>query len=99
MAFAFAIAVLKSDFTFVGGSWVNEFSTQHFTGSVAKLSGLITLLHESGLQLKLRFTDLQADKSTFSLAQNAAHQRQEVTITINTANKATNLSDLKIDLP
>jgi hypothetical protein len=92
------MATLIGDFAFVDGFFVDEFSTEHFTGSADKLCGLIASLHESRFQLKLRFADLHSEKTTFALFQNS-RQRQEIIITINTANKATDLSALKIDVP
>lgn len=89
---------LRSDFSFVKGSFINEFSAQHYSGSARSLSSLIQLLHDSQFRVRVTFGHLADEKATFAILQNS-HRIQEITVQVNTANKATNLSDLTIELP
>ena len=88
---------LRNDLGFVEGSFVNEFSSQEFSGSAKKVTGLIQLLERSGFEFTVRFGDLNDDRITLRLSQNTS--RRETALTINTTKKDFALSDLVIHLP
>ncbi len=88
---------LQKEVTFVDGSFINEFTTQDFSGSPRNVTDLIQLLHRSGFELKITFADLRNDRIAFRLFQNS-HQSQTI-ITINTAKKDFKLSELSIQIP
>ena len=88
---------LRADLTFVEGSFVNEFTSQSFSGSATKVTGLIQLLQRSGFGFTVQFSDLKDDLIAVRISQNT--RQRETVLTLNTANKDFVLSDLKIQFP
>jgi len=88
---------LRNDLTFVEGSFVNEFTSQAFSGSAVKVTGLIRLLQRSGFGFTVQFADLKDDRIALRMFQNA--RQRETVLTVNTTKKDFVLSDLKIHLP
>jgi hypothetical protein len=93
------IQYLSKDVTFVDGNFLNEYSHQGFSGSAKKVGELIDLLHTVGkFELRVSFANLKDDRIAFSISQNGKNQEQ-LTITINTARKDLELSELTIQIP
>ncbi|MFM6129068.1 MAG: hypothetical protein ACKPBV_10045 [Sphaerospermopsis kisseleviana] len=89
---------LRKEVTFVDGNFINEHTYQGYSGSARKLDELIKLLHDVGkFQMKVSFANLKDDRITFSISQNM--REQALTITINTARKDLDLSELTIRIP
>lgn len=88
---------LRKDLIFVQGSFVNEFSSQGFSGSATKVTGLIRLLQRSGFEFKVQFRALKDDRIALSISQNS--RQRETVLTINTAKQDFALSDLIIQFP
>jgi hypothetical protein len=88
------------DLTFVEGEFMNQHITQRFSGSADHLSELIQMLHTNRFELKVEFADLKDERVSFSLYQMmGAGAEVEATITINTAKKDFNWSELKFQIP
>lgn len=91
------LGYLRGDLTFIEGSFINEFTTQEFSGSATKVAGLIQLLQRSGFALTVQFHDLKDSRAALRISQNSI--QEGTVLTINTACENFTLSDLKIELP
>jgi hypothetical protein len=92
------INFLTQEFTMIEGSFINQFTTQSFSGSTTKLNELIRLLNASQFELKVAFGDMKDDRVVFALSQTAGGAG-ETTITVNVASKDLKWSDLQIQIP
>jgi hypothetical protein len=88
---------LTQDVTLVEGKFINEFITQTFSCSTAKLNELISLLRTNQFDLTVTFADLADGRLAFSLYQSAG-EPGKATITVNMTAKDFKLSDLKIHI-
>jgi hypothetical protein len=88
---------LRNDLMFIEGSFINEFTSQGFSGSATKATGLIQLLQQSGFELTVQFADLKDDRIALRLSQDS--RRRETTLVINITKKDFVLSDLVVHLP
>jgi len=73
---------LRNDLMFIEGSFINEFTSQGFSGSARKATGLIQLLQQSDFELTVQFADLKDDRIALRLSQDS--RRRETTLVINT---------------